>query len=67
LGSIKCREYYVSSLAGELLASQGLCSMYLVIRNVFRVLVGSLKERDNLQDLGIGERIILKVNQKGIG
>jgi hypothetical protein len=28
---------------------------------------GSLKERDNLQDLGIGERIILKVNHKGIG
>jgi hypothetical protein len=28
---------------------------------------GSLKERDNLLDLGVGERIILKVNHKGIG
>jgi hypothetical protein len=28
---------------------------------------GSLKERGSLQDLGIGERIILKVNHKGIG
>jgi len=28
------------SLAEELLASQGMCSMYLVNINVFRVLVG---------------------------
>jgi hypothetical protein len=29
-------------------------------RNGFKILVGSLKERDHTEDLGVGGRIILK-------
>jgi hypothetical protein len=29
-------------------------------RGAYRVLWGSLRERDHLQELGVGERIILK-------
>ena len=38
----------------------GLCSTYGEIRGVYRVLVRKPEERENLKDLGIDGRIILR-------
>jgi hypothetical protein len=37
----------------------GTCRLYGEMRNVYRILTGSLKGRDHLRDIFVGERIIL--------
>ena len=36
-------------------------------RGAYRVLVGNLKERDNLEDLGLDGRILLKMDLQEVG